>query len=331
MIFGGAGVPSAPLGTALGPVLGDGSYRYAPVAWPAEQPSDPFADAAGVLVDDEDAVIAFRRSAVPLTRFSRDGRVLAEWGEGIFRNPHGIHAGRGGALWCTDDGDHTVRKLTPGGEIALVIGMPGSPSAFMSGTPFRRCTQVAEAPNGDIYVSDGYGNASIHRFDAEGILKATFGGPGVEPGQFNLPHSIHIHDDVLYVADRENHRVQLFDLDGHVVDEWHGLHRPSGLARTPDGDWVVAELGPMWSFNRGAPNLGPRLSILSCSGEVRARLTLEPAAGTKPGQLVAPHSVAVDSRGDIYIGQVWAIGWPMMFPDEKSPVERATLVKWARV
>lgn len=329
-----SGAPEAattPPGTVIGPVLGDAGYRYAPVAWPAEHPSDPFADVAGVVVDDEDAVIAFRRSSTPLTRLSQDGHVLAEWGHGIFRNPHGIHAGRHGTLWCTDDGDHTVRKLTREGDVALVIGSPGSPSDFMSGVPFRRCTQVAEAPNGDVYVADGYGNASIHRFDPEGVLKATFGGPGVEPGQLNLPHSIVIHDDVLYVADRENHRVQLFDLDGHVIDVWHGVHRPSGLARTPEGEWVVAELGPMWPFNRGAPNLGPRLSILSASGEVRARLTLEPAAGTEPGQLVAPHSVAVDSRGDIYVGQVWAIGWPMMFPDEESPTERATLVKWIRV
>ncbi|QMU97159.1 hypothetical protein FVO59_07930 [Microbacterium esteraromaticum] len=200
----------------------------------------------------------------------------------------------------------------------------------MSNHPFRRCTQAVESPNGDVYVSDGYGNATIHRYDAEGRHMSSFGSSGVEPGEFNLPHSINIHDDLLYVADRENHRIQLLDLDGRVVDVWQGVHRPSALARTPTGEWAVAELGPMWAFNRGAPNLGPRISILSSTGEVLARIAMQPSAGVEPGQLVAPHGVAVDSRGDIYIGQVWSIGWPMMFPGRESPSTRRTLVKWVR-
>lgn len=201
----------------------------------------------------------------------------------------------------------------------------------MSGTPFRRCTQTAESSTGDVYVSDGYGNARIHRFGADGALISSFGRSGVGPGEFNLPHAIHCHDDHLYVADRENHRIQIFDLDGGLVDIWGGVHRPSALARARTGEWIVAELGPMWPFNRGAPNLGPRISVLSPTGVILARVEMDPAAGTGPGQLVGPHGVAVDSRGDIYIAQVWDIAWPMMFPDRVSPSRRTTLVKWARI
>lgn len=313
------------------PVLGGGGYRYRPVAWPEEPQRLDRADVASVTVDGEDTVITFSRQHRPLATFATTGRHLSTFGEGVFTNPHGLAIAPDGAMWCTDDGDHTVRRLTPEGTVGLVLGEPGRPAPFMSGRPFNRCTQTAFGPEGDVYVADGYGNAAIHRFDSSGRHRAAYGTSGIGPGELNLPHGIVCADDHLYIADRENHRIQVWDLDGRFVEEWAHVHRPTALTRLPTGEWVVAELGPMLDFNRGAPGLGPRLSILSPGGEVLARLQVTPSAGDQPGQFVAPHDVAVDSAGAIYVAQVVEAGWSRTIADRPLPAARPSIVKLERL
>lgn len=313
--------------TTSAPVLGSGDHRYQPVPWPLDAHRLDRADVASVAVDAADTVITFSRQRQPISTFATSGEHLDTFAEGVFANPHGLAIAPDGAFWCADDGDHTVRRLTSAGEVTLVVGTPGQPAGFMGGAPFNRCTQTAFGPDGDIYVADGYGNAAIHRFDASGRHRAAYGSSGIGPGELNLPHGIVCHDSLLYIADRENHRIQVWDLDGHVVDEWAHVHRPTALTRLPSGDWVVAELGPMLDFNRGAPNLGPRLSILSAEGTVRGRLQLTPAAGDQPGQFVAPHDVAVDSTGAIYVAQVVEAGWSRTIADRPLPSPRPSIVK----
>src|SRR5207248_1131414 len=121
-------------------------------------------------------------------------------------------------------------------------------------------------------------------------------------------------------ADRENHRVQLFDGNGRYETQWNNLHRPCGLYMDPVRQPLcyVGELGPVMAVNRNLPNLGPRLSILTHEGKLVARLGAL-HAGTAPGQFIAPHGIAVDSRGDIYVGEVSHTMWPQLNPGEPMP------------
>ena len=156
----------------------------------------------------------------------------------------------------------------------------------MSGEPFRRCTHTALSPKGEIYVSDGYGNARVHKYTQDGKRVLSWGEPGAGPGEFNLPHNIACDaDGWVYVADRENHRIQVFDGNGRFETQWHNLHRPSGMYMPPGKCPIcyVGEIGPYYEFNRGAPNLGPRVTILSNEGKMLSRITREPAAGTRAG------------------------------------------------
>ncbi len=181
-------------------------------------------------VDRRDRVYLFHRGLHPLCVFDRDGNFVTSWGDGVFRRAHGVHMGPDDTIYLTDEGDHTVRKCTLDGKVLLTIGIPDAPAAFMSGEPFRRCTHTALSPAGEIYVSDGYGNARIHKYAPDGKRLMSWGEPGAGPGQFNLPHNIACDaDGWVYVADRENHRIQVFDGSGRFETQWHDLHRPSGM------------------------------------------------------------------------------------------------------
>ncbi|MFC7542915.1 peptidyl-alpha-hydroxyglycine alpha-amidating lyase family protein [Siccirubricoccus deserti] len=202
----------------------------------------------------------------------------------MFTRAHGLHLGPDDTLWCTDDGDHSVRKCTLDGRVLLTIGLPGKPAPYMSGKPFNRCTHTALSPEGDIYVSDGYGNAQVHKYSPEGKHLFSWGGSGTEPGQFNLPHNI-VCDDagLVYVADRESHRVQIFDGKGKYQGQWNNLHRPCSLflGKGKCPCCYVGELGPALPVNIKAPNLGPRISVLSMEGKLLGRFG---ELGTEPGQ-----------------------------------------------
>jgi hypothetical protein len=306
-------------------IVGSGDFRYRIADDWAKLPEGwQFGDVAGVGVDRRDQVYVFHRGEHPLMVFDRAGNFQRSWGERMFRRAHGVHMGPDETIYLTDDGDHTVRKCSLEGKLLLTIGIPDAPAPFMSGEPFRRCTHTALSPNNEIYVSDGYGNARVHKYAQDGKRLKSWGEPGAGPGQFNLPHNIACDaDGWVYVADRENHRIQVFDGEGRFETQWHDLHRPSGIYMPPGKCPIcyVGEIGPYYEFNRGAPNLGPRLSILSNEGKLLARIWTVPAAGTGPGQFLSPHGIAVDSRGDVYIGEVSYTAWPNLFPDR--PVPRA--------
>ena len=180
------------------------------------------------------------------------GNFIKSWGEGLFARAHGLHIDADDNLYCTDDGDHTVRKCSVDGKVLLTIGIPNKPAPFMSGEPFHRCTHTALSPKGEIYVSDGYGNACVHKFTPDGKLIKTWGEPGTDPGQFNIVHNIVTDaDGWVYVADRENHRVQVFDGNGKYETQWNNLHRPCALhccgGKQPN--FIVGELGPGMPVN----------------------------------------------------------------------------------
>ena len=322
--------------TASDVILGEGKFTYSVFQnWGRLPDGWALKEVAAVAVNQNDDVYVFNRGEHPMIVFDRAGNFLRSWGEGLFGRAHGIHIGPDGAIYCTDNSDHTVRKMSPDGRVLMQIGSVGKPQKFMSGLPFNQCTHTALSPQGEIYVSDGYGNARIHKFTPDGRLIKSWGGPGSGPGQFNLPHNICCDEDGwVYVADRENHRIQVFDADGRFEAQWNNLHRPSGMCITAGQCPLcyVGEIGPYLPVNRHYPNLGPRISILDKTGNVLARIgRTEAAAGPQPSQFTSPHGIAVDSRGDIYVGEVAATAWPSLFPGQPLPENLSCLQKLVKI
>jgi DNA-binding beta-propeller fold protein YncE len=311
--------------------LGSGQFRYEVVeGWGRLPEGWSYREVAAVGVDKNDRVYVFSRSAHPIAVFDREGNFIRSWGEGVFTRPHGITMGPDDTIYCTDDGDHTVRKCTLEGKVLLQLGIPGKPSPYLGGLPFNRCTHVALSPKNEIYVSDGYGNARVHKYSPDGKLLLSWGEPGTDPGQFNIVHNICTDGDgYVYVADRENHRVQVFDHNGKYEAQWNNMHRPCALYmdRGPKPLCYVGELGPGMSVNKEWANVGPRLSILSHEGKLLARLG-DIRAGEAPGQFIAPHGLALDSRGDIYVGEV---SWTILGQHLKPPRELRSLQKLRKV
>lgn len=277
-------------------------------------------EVTAIATDGQDRLFVFNRGEHPVQIFSPAGELLGAWGEGLFVRPHGLFIGPDDSVYCTDDLGHSVRKFSPSGELLLTIGPCGQPSDTgatsvdyrtikRAGPPFNYPTNLAIAPNGELYISDGYGNARVHRFSSDGKLLQSWGEPGSAPGQFHVPHGIAVDAaGIVFVADRENSRLQLFAPDGEFLEEWTDLARPSQVFIGADQRIYVAELGyraGMWPGTTAptpdAP--GGLLSILSRQGELLARWGggLNPTA---PGDFFAPHDIWVDRRGTIYLSEV---------------------------
>jgi DNA-binding beta-propeller fold protein YncE len=286
--------------------LGSGEFTYeVDVGWEKPPPGISWREVAAVAVDSKDNVYAFTRGDHPIVVFDREGNFLRTWGEDIFTSAHGLTLGPDDTLYCTDQGDHTVRHCTTEGKVLMTIGVPGKPAEFQSGHPFHRCTDVALDPtSGDLYVSDGYGNSRVHKYSPDGKHLLSWGQPGNDPGEFNLVHNIATDKDgYVYVADRENHRVQVFDSKGKFETQWMGaMHRPCALFISHDQDVYIGELGFGMAVNQLYSNIGPRISVWNTDGERQARMGN--GYGLEVGQFNAPHGIAIDSRGDLYLAEV---------------------------
>jgi DNA-binding beta-propeller fold protein YncE len=265
--------------THMSTILGSGEHRYRIVENWAKLPEGwQLTDVASVAVDSKDRVYVFNRGEHPVVVLDRDGNFITSWGEGLFGRAHGLHIDADDHLYCTDDGDHTVRKCTTDGKVLLTIGR----------------------------------------------LIKSWGEPGTDPGQFNIVHNIATDvDGWVYVADRENHRVQVFDGNGKYETQWNNLHRPCALhccgGRHPN--FIIGELGPGLPVNLKVPNLGPRLTIVDAKGNRVARLGGEHGPGLEAGKFLAPHGLALDSKGDIYVGEVGVTNWKTSFPGTPMPEE----------
>ncbi len=277
-------------------------------------------DVDGVAVDSRDRVYLLTRGDARVIVYERDGSFVASWGENVFTpRTHGIAIDRNDFVYTADDGDHTIRKFTPEGKQLMLIGTPGKASdtgydgktvksIARGGPPFNRPTDVAIAANGDIYVTDGYGNARVHRFAADGKHLQSWGEPGTGPGQFHLPHAVQITpDNRVMVADRENDRIQFFSLDGKFLDQWTHVQRPTDIYIDREGLVYVSEL--WWRVGQASFVHGPikydlpgRVSVLDLQGNLLLRWAS--ADRCAPGNFIAPHTLCVDSHGDLYVGEV---------------------------
>jgi DNA-binding beta-propeller fold protein YncE len=288
-------------------IVGSGDFRYEALEnWQQLPEGVRLTETPGVAVNSQDRVYAITRNTThPVMVFEADGTFVSSFGEGVFsQRTHGILIGPDDSVYCADDGTHTITKFTPDGTLVMTLGERNQPAPRWSGQPFNRPTHAAVSPvTGQLYVSDGYGNSRIHKYTADGTYLMSWGEPGIDAGQFIRPHNIAVDDqDRVYVADRECHRVQVFDADGGFITMFSNIHRPDGMTIGPDGNVYIGELNGMPGVD-DAPGLGHRVSILSREGRLLARIG-DPIEGEGPGQFIAPHGVAVDSHGDIYVGEV---------------------------
>jgi len=307
------------------PIVGEGNFQYRPVpAFGQVVGGYDYVDVAGVATDSQDRVYIFNRGDKPLIVFDADGNFIRSWGDGKFARPHGIYIDPDDHMFLTDDTGHTVQKFTLDGELLMTLGTRNQPSDTgvtdidyrtlkQPAGPFHYPTNVAIAPDGEIYVSDGYGNCRVHRFTPDGQLIQSWGDPGADPGEFHLPHGVFIDSrERLYISDRENNRVQIFTRDGQFINQWDHVIRPTNVYVDADDHVFVAEVGNqvgLFPWMTPPPDsTGARLTVMDLDGNILARWggSHDPYS---PADFYAPHDIWLDSRGSIYVGEVtWAAG-----------------------
>ncbi len=287
-------------------VFGYGDFRYTYVPNWAKLPQGwTFHECPGVAVDSKDRIYVLTRGEHPIIVFDRDGRFLRSFGEGLFSKTrtHGLYIASDDTLLVADDGLHTIQMFSPEGEKVGQIGVTNQPAPIWSGQPFNRPTSAAIRPsNGDIYISDGYGNARVHVYSKAGQYKFSWGSSGIDPGQFMRPHNIAFDSqERVYVVDREAHRVQIFDPQGSYITMWGNIHRPDCMVLWKDHIYI-GELNGMAGLD-DAPGMGHRVGVYNLKGELVSRFGA-PEEGEGPGQFIAPHGIAVDSKGSVYVAEV---------------------------
>ena len=252
-----------------------------------------------IVTDSQDRVYLFNRSDHPLIVLDRDGKFLNSWGEGDLPDAHGMFIDADDNLYMPVKNSHVVLKYSPDGNLLMTMGDWDKPSdtgwtgnvndpAKQAAGPFNRPSDIALDASGDLYISDGYGNSRVHKFTSDGKLLFSWGEPGkTGPGEFHVPHGVWGHTDGrVFVADRENNRIQIFDAEGKYLDEWGGLARPCDIYIDEDEILYVPELDGF-------------MSILSIEGDIIASWGSPLDAGWGNGA----HAVWMDSHGDLYVNQ----------------------------
>jgi DNA-binding beta-propeller fold protein YncE len=274
--------------------VGTGKYTYELIPDFFKLPAgETFGLVSRVAADAQDRIYVFQRKDPPVVVFDREGKYLGAWGSGEVTDPHGLKI-VGDVVYTTDRSDSVAKSFTLDGKPLLELGTRGVHSdtgcvgspwlALRAAGPFNHPTEMLPHPNGDIYVTDGYRNARVHRFTRDGRLVKSWGAPGHGQGQFHLPHSIAIDDaGKLYIADRANKRVQIFSADGDFLGQWTGMGGPNDISRGKDGNFYIAE-----QEDDGKP---AQICVRDGQGNVLARFASRHI-----------HGIGVDSHGDIYAG-----------------------------
>ena len=277
--------------------------------WPRRPDNMPWASMPGVFVDGKDQVWLFTRANPPVQVYDAKGNFVRAWGDGLVGSAHHIRRDHEGNVWLADYGDHVILKCSPEGKVLMVLGTKGEPGDDES--HFNRPTDMAVTLAGDIFVSDGYDNARVVHFDKDGHFVKSWGTLGARPGQFSVVHAIALDSKGrLYVADRNNVRVQVFDQSGKLLDQWRNLIVPWGLWITEQDEiWVCGSSPMQWRKADRMVGIPPKDQILmkfDTTGRVLALWSVPQSARgqQKPGELRAVHAIAADSRGNLYVGDV---------------------------
>src|SRR5687767_11368292 len=250
--------------------------------------------AAAVAFDARGHIYVLTRGAQAFFEFDEKGAFVRAFGQGMFTRSHGLKIDRDGNLWATDVGAHTVVKLNPAGEVLLTLGTKGEAGEWNEAAGSRKLNQpndIAIAANGDVFVAQGHtpgarGDARVLKFDKDGRFITSWGGKGKEQGQFEVAHGITIDPKgLLWVMDRENSRIQVFDTNGKFVREQKYKGLPCSVSFTKDEAFMVN-------------GFTGQLLRLDAGGKVLAAMG---KPGTAPGEFGEAHFVAVSPRGDVYV------------------------------
>jgi DNA-binding beta-propeller fold protein YncE len=277
--------------------------------WPQRPAGVAWGAMPGVAVDALDQVWLFTRAEPPVQVYTAAGKFVRSWGQGQIGISHLLRFDARGNVWLTDVKFHVVRQFTPTGTLLRTLGTAGVSGE--DATHFYKPTDVAITPAGDTYVSDGYGNNRVVQFDAEGKFVRTWGKLGTGPGEFSTPHSIVVDSHGrLYVADRNNARIQVFDRQGQFLAQWRNLIVPWTLTITKDDQIWVAGSSPMpWRDSDvylSCPPKDPIIMRFDTSGKVQQLWTLPPVRNAKAsaGEVDWLHGLGVDSQGNLYVGDI---------------------------
>ena len=275
--------------------VGAGKFTYTYIQDWAKMPAgQSLGTVSAIATDSQDRVYAFQRAEPPVVIFDRNGEFLSSWGNGNFVDPHGLFI-KDDIVYVTDREGSTAMRYTLDGKPLQIIGTLGEYSDTgcevtgavcpRSAGPFNYITEMVPHPSGDLYVSDGYRNARVHRFSKDGTLVSSWGEPGKGgPNEFHLPHSLVVgHDGRIYLCDRENSRIQVFSAEGEYITMWTDMQRPLDISQDREGNFVISE--------RVREDGGPaQMSVLDGEGNVLARWPSRSA-----------HGSWVDAHGDIYL------------------------------
>ena len=260
---------------------------------------------SAVALNSKDDIYLFQRGPKPILSFDASGNFVRAWGDDLIGMAHGMRVDPDDNLWVTDIKQHMVFKCDPLGKLLLALGTNARPG---TGTgQFNKPTDVAFGPDGDFFVSDGYGNTRVLKFDRNGKFVTQWGTAGSKPGEFNLPHSIVIDSKQrVLVGDRENNRIQVFDLTGRPLDVWNGF-APYGIEIDSAQRVFVAD------------GLANQVLRLDATGKVDLRLGSQ---GHAAGQFELPHMLAIARDGSIYVAEVGGVRFQKLRPIKNSTAER---------
>ena len=309
---------------AKAPVVGTGKHTYEALHDWGELPADiKYGNTHGVVEDSQGhiyvhhTVHATSESADSMVVFDENGKFVKSWGKEFKGGAHGLHIQKEGStefLYLCDTARGIVMKATLNGEAVFTLGYPDQSAAYQPGSdgkkPKYSPTNLAIAPNGDLFVGDGYGSSYINQYNRKGEYIRTFGGKGKEAGKLDCPHGIIVDrrgaTPILTVADRGNARIQRFTLDGAHLDFVGGTNLPCHFNFFKNGDVVV-------------PDLGARVTLLDQHNQVIANLgddSASPWRDTRklsrdhftPGKFVAPHGACFDHKGNIFVVEWVEVG-----------------------
>lgn len=288
-------------------------------SWPQKPESCEWGAVPGLAVDQKDQIWVFTRAKPPIQVYRPDGTLVKTWGDQTIETAHHLKIDDAGNVWVSDIGLHIIRKFSPDGQVLMTIGTPGVPGC--DETHLNKPTDMVVADNGHVFVSDGYGNNRVVHFDERGQFVAEWGQLGTGPNDLSLPHAIDMDSaGRVYVADRNNVRVQIYSQTGELVDSWNNVIVPWGFwvkratgERQQDEIWVCGSSPMPWLEHPdypGAPlSCPPRDQMVmkfAPSGRLLQLWTIPKGQDghEQPGDVNWLHCLALDSKGNLYLGDI---------------------------